>query len=160
MRGNRYLNAVLTIIAVELGWIVVSNVAVPVSAQRPPQPEAMRVVISGFDLRDGALPVAIVGQIPTPASRAYRPLQVDVRNQTPLQVDIRNQAPVPVDVRTLTPMPVDVRNQIRAEVVSPIDVHTISPVKIEADRPIRVEADPPLKVQIPVVSSPVPGIPK
>jgi hypothetical protein len=40
----------------------------------------------------------------------------------------------------------------------PVDMRATGTVKIETDRPIRVEADPPLKVQIPVVSSPRPGL--
>ena len=164
MGGNRYLNVVLTIIAVELGLIAITHVGTPVSAQRAPvsaqqpQPDAMRVVIAGIEVRDRPLPVAVLGQIDNLAARTYRPLQVDVRNQAPVQVDVRNQAPVPVDVRTLTPVPVAVRNEIRAEVITPVDVRTISTVKISADQPIKVEADPPLKVQIPVVSSPRPGL--
>ena len=89
MRGNRYLNVLLTIIAIELGWLALNQAAVPVTAQAP-----ARVVITGIDL----LP--------------------------------NDQLPV----------------EVRGTVV------------IDANRPLRVEADPPLKVQIPVTSSPRPGI--
>ena len=157
MGANRYLNGVLTVIAIELGWMALTHIGMPVSAQQP-LPDTMRVVISGIEVRDRALPVAIVGQADSVTARTYRPLQVDVRNQAPLQVDVRNQAPLPVDVRTLTPLPVDVRNQIRTVVIGALDVRTITPVKIEADQPIKVEADPPLKVQIPVTSSQRPGL--
>src|SRR6185295_46258 len=75
MTANRYLNAVLTLIAVELGAIALTHTAVPVSAQQRPTP----VVITGVELprnvmlpitvrsvelmdRNTYLPVAVLGQ--------------------------------------------------------------------------------------------------
>ena len=56
MSANRYLNTVLTIIAVELGWLTISHVGVPVSAQQAPT----RVVITGVELNsDELLPVVL-----------------------------------------------------------------------------------------------------
>jgi hypothetical protein len=89
MRANRYLTVLLTIIAIELGWIALNQTAVPVTAQA-----SAPVVITGIDLPAGMT------------------------------------------------LPVEVRGS----------------VIVEANRPLRVEADPPLKVQIPVTSSPRPGI--
>src|SRR5262245_22942489 len=53
---NRYLHAVLTIIAVELGWIALNHSGVPVSAQQKATP----VIITGVELpRDYSFPVAL-----------------------------------------------------------------------------------------------------
>ena len=89
MQSNRYLTVLLTIIAIELGWIAINQTAVPVNAQG-----STRVVITGIDL--------------------------------PFGINL------PVEVR--------------------------GTVVVDASRPLRVEADPPLKVQIPVTTSPRPGI--
>ena len=78
MTANRYLNAILTIIALELGWLALSHSAVPVSAQQG----ATRVVLSGIDLRNNeVLPVAHRGPVeirattPVPIT-ANRPIEV------------------------------------------------------------------------------------
>ena len=121
---NRYLNAVLTLIAVELGWIAFTHTGVPVSAQQKGQP----VIITGVELpRNVTLPITIRG-LDLPDRNAYLPVAVLGQETLP-------------DTR-----------------FRPIEIRTVTPIKIEADRPVRVEADPPLKVQIPVVTSPRPGI--
>ena len=78
MDGNRYRNAVLTIIAIELGWLALTHTGVPVSAQQPPT----RVVITGVDLEPTeTLPVTVR----TPVKiEADRPLRI----QEPLTVRI------------------------------------------------------------------------
>jgi hypothetical protein len=56
MRTNRYLNVVLTVIAIELGWMALSQAGEPVSAQQT----AMPVVITGVNVdRSQFLPVAL-----------------------------------------------------------------------------------------------------
>lgn len=121
---NRYLNAVLTLIAIELGWIALTHTGVPVSAQQKGQP----VIITGVELpRNVTLPMTVRG-FDLPDRNAYLPVAVLGQERLP-------------DAR-----------------FRPIDIQAVTPIKIEADRPIRVEADPPLKVQIPVVTSPRPGI--
>lgn len=61
MKANRYLNVVLTIIAIELGWMALANVGVPLSAQQ----NAMPVVITGVNIdrnvvdRNQTLPVSL-----------------------------------------------------------------------------------------------------
>ena len=123
MTANRYLNAVLTLIAVELGFIALSHSGVPVSAQT----QATRVVITGVELqRNAALPVNVRG------------------------VDLMDRKAF---------LPVAVYGQIDgsdATAFRPIETRATTPIKIEGA--VRVEADPPLKVQIPVVTSPRPGI--
>ena len=123
MAANRYLNALLTIIAVELGWIALTQTGVPVSAQQKATP----VVITGVELpRNELLPVTLQG----------------------LELRDRNAF-----------LPVAVLGQVADNAgFRPIDIRSTSTIRIDTDRPIRVEADPPLKVQIPVVTSPVPGI--
>jgi hypothetical protein len=125
MTANRYLNAVLTLIAVELGVIALTHTAEPVSAQ---QPRPTPVVITGVEVpRNVMLPITVRSVELTDRS-AYLPVAVLGQETLP-------------DTR-----------------FRPIDVRTTAPIKIEADRPLRVEADPPLKVQIPVVTSPRPGL--
>jgi hypothetical protein len=123
MGANRYLNVLLTIIAVELGWIALTHTGVAVSAQQRAQP----VVITGVDLqRNEMLPVSVHA--------------IELRDRNAF-------------------VPVAVLGQVADNTgFRPLDIRSTTSIKIEADRPIRVEADPPLKVQIPVVTSPVPGI--
>ena len=123
MTTSRYLNAVLTLIAVELGFMALSHSGVPVSAQTRPT----QVVITGVEMqRNATLPVSIRG------------------------VDLLDRKSV---------LPVAVYGQVDAPDTAgfrPVETRAMTPIKIEG--PVRVEADPPLKVQIPVVTSPRPGI--
>jgi hypothetical protein len=68
--ADRYLKVILTIIAIELLWIGVRDLAPPVAAQT-----AGRVVIAGVDLADDAfLPVGVVGSYENvPFQLRYRP---------------------------------------------------------------------------------------
>lgn len=109
MRTSRYLNAVLTIIALELGWLALTYSAAPVAAQ----PAPTRVVIAGVDLpRDqmlpillrgselsSGLPVAAVGQVEIHAAspiriEAARPLPVEAPNPIPVRIPV-STSPVP-----------------------------------------------------------------
>ena len=100
MGANRYLNAVLTIIAVELGWLALTHASVPVTAQQAATP----VVITGIELeQDDTLPVA-VREIQLRDRNAFLPVavlgQVENRSQTERfqPIDIRASAPLKVDV--------------------------------------------------------------
>lgn len=89
MAANRYLNAVLTIIAVELGWLAISQLGVPVSAQQAPT----RVVIAGVDLnRDESLPVVL--------RRADVPIKIDTEQPLRIQEPVTVRIPV-----TSSPIP-------------------------------------------------------
>ena len=124
MTATRYLNAVLTLIAVELGVIALGHSGVPVSAQT----QATRVVITGVDMqRNAALPISVRG-VELIDRKAYLP------------VALYGQVDAPPDTAAFRP----------------IETRAMTAIKI--DGPVRVEADPPLKVQIPVVTSPRPGI--
>jgi hypothetical protein len=81
MRANRYLNVVLTVIAIELGWIGLARVGTPVSAQQTPT----RVVITGVEMNpDESLPVVL--------RRADAAIRIDpgqtIRIQEPVTVRI------------------------------------------------------------------------
>ena len=80
MDGNRYRNALLTIIALELGWIALTHTGVPVSAQQAPT----RVVITGVDMQPtDALPVAVRGPVKIEADRP-----ISIKADQPLTVHI------------------------------------------------------------------------
>ena len=114
MSADRYLKVILTVIALELGWIALTLSAPPVSAQA--QAEPTPVIISGIQLRDRAdfLPVGVLGQpraVPAAVARAFQPLDTNVRNDQPLRVTL----PVPLDVRAVTPIRIDSDRPIKVE---------------------------------------------
>jgi hypothetical protein len=85
--ADRYLKVILTVIAIELLWIGVRDMAPPVAAQG-----AGRVVIAGIDLADdAALPVAVVGSYETIPFR----LRTRVQNSL-MPLTTRIQGPVTV----------------------------------------------------------------
>ncbi len=108
--SDRYLKVVLTVIAVELGWLALGQAAPPLAAQAQPQPQPTRVVVAGFDLPAAQpfVPVAVLGtyrQIPQPLQR-----QIE---RAVVSVDTRGEA---------------------------LRVQTVGSVKVEADRPLLVES--------------------
>jgi len=116
MSTDRYLKAILTIIALELGWIALTHSVPPVSAQAQAQPEPIPVVIAGIDLgrRTDFLPVGVLGQprtVPAGFARTFQPLDATVRNDQPLKVTV----PLPLDVRTVTPVLIDSVRPIKVE---------------------------------------------
>jgi hypothetical protein len=89
MKADRYLKIILTVIALELGWIAVTRVAEPVSAQAP---APTRVVITGIELSGREyVPVAIAGGVESNLA----PALVRVENQQPVRVTV----PTPLAVR-------------------------------------------------------------
>ena len=104
MRADRYLKIILTIIAIELGWIAFTQTGTPVSAQQSATP----VVITGIDLERSAdyLPVSVLGQprnVPGGLSGRFQPLDATVRNERAIAV--LTQAPV--DVRTVNALRIE-----------------------------------------------------
>ena len=92
MSFDRYTKAVLTIIAVELGWIALNGVAVPVSAQRnDPMPVIIRGV-QGPPGREVYIPVTVVGSTAPLRITSDRPLQIEA----PLPLRIETERPLPV----------------------------------------------------------------
>ena len=83
MPANRYLNVVLTIIAVELGWLAISQLGVPVSAQQAPT----RVVLTGIELNSEEL-------LPVVLRRADVPLRLDPSQPLRIQEPVTVRIPV------------------------------------------------------------------
>jgi hypothetical protein len=99
MLRDRYLKIILTVIAIELGWLGVKDVAVPVSAQQSQQaqqsPQLTPVVIRGIDLpcvgnavncREAFLPVSVTRAVPMRVT-ADAPLPVDARGVVRIRQD-------------------------------------------------------------------------
>jgi hypothetical protein len=106
MRADNYVKLVLTIIALELGWLGAKEAAVPLTAQSVATP----VVITGIQLNDtdGAhLPVVVLGvsrQIPAPLSPTVDRLTIRLAvPDQPLKVEMDR----PVKVEADKPLPVD-----------------------------------------------------
>src|SRR5688500_17142304 len=99
---DRYLKIVLTVIALELFWIGVKDLAQPVSAQAA----VTRVVIAGVDVApgtsaNGALPVAVRPGDPALRFQADRPVRIEVERPVPVTLDR------PVKIEADTPLKVD-----------------------------------------------------
>ena len=105
MNRDRYLKFILTVIALELLWFGVKDIATPVSAQAA----ATRVVITGVEIdagdgiRAAFVPVGIVGgyrNVPATASALLRPLSAriegDVNIVTTSPMKIEADRPLPV----------------------------------------------------------------
>ena len=111
---DRYLKVILTVIAIELLWLGLRDLAPRVSAQAAPMP----VVFSGVQIEGadgGFLPVALVGTV-----RQIPPAHSDVLE--------------PSLVRIAGPVAVVAREPLKIEVKQPL--------KIEADQPLKMEAVP------------------
>lgn len=110
MSVDRYTKALLTLIAVELGWIAVMHTAPAAQAQaQPPTP----VVITGIELRNPVtyLPVAVVGGAPF-APAGLGPV-VTRASERPMLV----QVAAPVEVRAIAPVTVQTERPLRVESV-------------------------------------------
>jgi len=91
MTVDRYTKLLLTIIALELGWIAVSQAGVHVSAQRN---DATPVIIRGVEGPPGKevfIPVAVVGSSVLRVESA-RPLEVVASQPVKIEAD----QPIPV----------------------------------------------------------------
>ena len=92
MTVDRYTKLLLTLIALELGWIAMSSAGVQVFAQRA---EATPVVIRGVEGPPGKevfLPVAVVGSTVLRVEAA-RPLEVVAAQPVKIEAD----QPIPVE---------------------------------------------------------------
>jgi len=119
MPRDRYLKIILTVIAIELGWLSVKDIAVPVSAQQTQQnqqaPQLNGVVIRGIDLPCGGNTINC--------------------RETSLPVSVtRTTAPMRITVDT--PLPVDARGTVRIRQDQAIVVET-------GDRPLLIQSVPP-----------------
>jgi hypothetical protein len=92
MTVDRYTKLLLTVIALELGWIAVSGVGAPVSAQRnEPTPVIIRGV-EGAPGKEVFIPVTVVGSTIMRVESA-RPLEI----VAPQPVKIEADRPIPVE---------------------------------------------------------------
>lgn len=90
--ADRYLRIVLTVIAIELGWIGLKGTATPVQAQAG----VSRVVITGIEV--ASVPVRSASPLKVEADR---PLRVDVNGPVKVEAD----KPLPVETVRYTPAP-------------------------------------------------------
>jgi hypothetical protein len=98
--NDPYLKVILTVIALELGWIACSSATAPVSAQ--PQVQPQPVIITGINLpaNRAFLPVGLVGayrQIPQELQRQIERVVVNVDTQRPLRVETVGPVKVEAD---------------------------------------------------------------
>jgi hypothetical protein len=89
MSTDRYTKIILTVIAIELGWLGVKDAAVPVSAQKV---EPMPVIITGVETVRGKPLV-----IPVRIAEATAPVRVTVDRPLPIE------APLPIRVDAVSP---------------------------------------------------------
>jgi hypothetical protein len=114
---DRYLKIVLTVIALELFWIGVKDMAAPVSAQ---QAQATRVVITGIDIAPAATPRGALPVMVRPGDVALR-VQADAGDR---------------------PLRIAADRPLKIESDRPLAVSIDRPVKVEADTPLKVEQVP------------------
>jgi hypothetical protein len=101
MSHDRYLKAVLTVIALELLWIAAKGSAPAVSAQA--QPAVTPVVIRGIQIPNGEagyLPVAVLGSVrdvPAAAAPLVQMLQTEIAGPRPVRVEAPRPLPVEID---------------------------------------------------------------
>jgi hypothetical protein len=106
MKTDRYLRIILTIIAIELLWLGLRDLAPTVVAQGEP----MRVVIASVD--GGFLPVALAGQTATAGRNPLRPIQVGITGDVSVQA----------------------RTALKIEADRPLKVEADRPLKVESVR--------------------------
>ena len=111
--SDRYLKAVLTVIAFELLWLGVKDIGIPVSAQATKTPPAAQ------------------------APAAPAPMAVVIRG-----VEIQGQPPGMMPVISPLPLNVSITGPVTIDATEPIPVVAGVPLKVEADRPLPVQSVP------------------
>ena len=93
MNVDGYTKLLLTIIALELGWIAIGNFGVQVSAQRnEPTPVVIRGV-EGVPGKEVLIPVTLVGAPAAVKVESARPLEIVAAQPIKIEAD----RPVPVE---------------------------------------------------------------
>ena len=111
MHRGRYLNAILTVIALELLWLGLMHNAPPVSAQGAPTP----VIVRGIQIDPNLgtyLPVAVVGQyrrVPDPATAVLQSSSTHVDGTVMIQAAPALKVEIDRPVRIDTQQPLLVR---------------------------------------------------
>ena len=102
--ADRYLKVILTIIALELGWLAVNQTTSPVAAQANATP----VILRGIDLAntDAYLPVGVIG-----AYRQVPPTAIPTMER----LTVRVEAGTALNVRTVAPVEIDNRKPLKVE---------------------------------------------
>jgi hypothetical protein len=116
MPADRYMKLILTVIAIELGWLAIQGSAVPVAAQRGAAPT--QVVIKGVELMpretlpvsvintNGSLPVTLTGNNAVVPVMSGRPLQIEqpliIQADRPLPVETGSR---PLLIQSMPPTP-------------------------------------------------------
>ena len=118
--SDRYLKIVLTVIAVELFWLGVKDIGIPLRAQQPAAAQA-----------------AQPGQPPAKTPPAQAPMPVVIK-AIEIETPVRGALPV----YSAMPLSVEVTGPVRIEADEPIAIVTNTPLKVEADRPLPVESVP------------------
>jgi hypothetical protein len=108
MSSDRYLKAILTIIALELLWIGVKDAAPPVLAQQGMTPVIIRGVQIGTET---SLPVNVTG--------STRPIKIEADRP------IRIEAERPIRVETLRPLKIEADTPIKIEADRPLPVEAV-----------------------------------
>ena len=92
MTVDRYTKLILTVIALELGWIAINNAGVPVLAQRS---EAMPVIIRGVEGPPGKQPMIPVNVMGSTVLRveSERPLEVVASQPVKIEADLMELIP-------------------------------------------------------------------
>jgi hypothetical protein len=93
MSADRYTKIILTVIAIELGWLGVKDAAVAVAAQ---QVEPTPVIIKGVEGERGKPLI-----IPVGIAEARAPVKVTVDRPLPIE------APLPIRVDAINPVVVE-----------------------------------------------------
>jgi hypothetical protein len=103
MKTDRYLRIILTIIAVELLWIGLKDMAPAVAAQAEPT----RVIIASVD--GGSLPVALAGQTSNAGRNPLRPIQIGISGDVSIQArtPLKIEADRPLKIEADRPLPVE-----------------------------------------------------
>ena len=105
MATDRYLRIVLTVIAIELLWLGLKDLAPAASAQATPD----RVIIAGVE--GGFLPVALAGQMTTAGRPPLRPIQIGITG------DVAIQARTPLKVEADRPLRIEADRPLKVESV-------------------------------------------
>ena len=115
--SDRYIKAILTVIALELLWIGARDIGTPVSAQ------------------------TTAAQQTTPTPVVIK--AIDITSPAPNGGDPARSA-LPVYARST--FPVYSSQTLKVDADRPLAVVSAAPLKIEADRPLPIEAPRPLRV--------------
>jgi hypothetical protein len=107
MTVDRYTKLILTVIALELGWIAINGTGVPLLAQRS---EATPVVIRGVEGPPGKQPLIPVTVMGSTILRVESERPLEVISSRPLKIEADRPIPVetgnePLLIRTVSDPP-------------------------------------------------------